>query len=157
MSKILVLGMGNELLSDDAVGLLVAEEVKRVASRQDVEVKCAQIAGFKLVDLLVGFDKVIIIDAIISDRAPAGEAYWLDSGELRRPVRDKSNHNIHIADALELGKNLGLNMPREVKILAVEVEDCFTLAERVGDTARQAIPKAVEMVLDELGCSDKLL
>jgi hydrogenase maturation protease len=149
----LVLGLGNELLSDDAVGLLVAEELQRhLAGNPDVHVVCAQVAGFRLVDILAGYQRAIVVDAIISDRAPAGEVYWLDRAELRRPLLNRSNHNIHLADALQLGERLGLEMPNEVKVLAVEVEDCFTLAEGISEAAEKAVPKAVGIILDELGC-----
>jgi hydrogenase maturation protease len=148
----LVLGLGNSLLSDDAVGLLVAEEVGRiVGDKPGIVVRCGEAAGFRLVDMLTGFDKAIIIDAIISDRAPAGESYWMDIDELRHPLKNLSNHNIHLADALDLGKGLGMPMPKSVKVLAVEVEDCYTLSERIGEVAKQAIAGAVKNVLTELG------
>ena len=151
--KTLVLGMGNSLLSDDAVGLIVADSAEKAIDLPDVEVKTTQSAGFRLVELLIGYDKVIVVDAIISDRAPAGEVYWLELGELVRPLKAVANHNIHLADALELGRKLNQPMPREVKVLAIEVEDNLTLRERVGDVALAAVPKAVEMILSELGAS----
>ncbi len=149
--KTLVLGLGNELLSDDAVGLLVAGEVEKAIGLPGVEVKTTQSAGFRLVELLVGYDKAIVVDAIISDRAPAGEVYWLELADLVRPLRAVANHNIHLADALELGRKLNQPMPQEVKVLAIEVEDNLTLRESVGDVAMAAVPKAVKMILDELG------
>ena len=148
--KTLVLGLGNELLSDDAVGLLVAGEVEKAIGLPGVEVKTTQSAGFRLVELLVGYDKAIVVDAIISDRAPAGEVYWLDLDDLVRPLRAVANHNIHLADALELGRKLNQPMPQEVRVLAIEVEDNLTLRESVGDVAMAAVPKAVKMILDEL-------
>ena len=149
--KTLVLGLGNELLSDDAVGLLVAGDVEKAVALPGVEVKTTQTAGFRLVELLMGYDKVIVVDAIISDRAPAGEVYWLELGDLVRPLRAVANHNIHLADALELGRKLNQPMPREVRVLAIEVEDNLTLRESVGAAATAAVPKAVGMILDELG------
>lgn len=148
--------MGNELLSDDAVGLLVVQELEKSTNIPNVEFKCAQIAGFKLVDILTGYDRVIVVDAIMTGRARPGEFFWLDLSELRRPIRNKSNHNIHLADAFELGTKLGYHMPEEVKVLAIEVEDCFTLSEQVGDTAMKAVPKAVEMIIAELDNNPKL-
>ncbi|HUX06090.1 MAG TPA: hydrogenase maturation protease [Acidobacteriota bacterium] len=150
--KTLVLGLGNRLLSDDAVGLLVAQEVRLAAAgNPDIDVRCGEVAGFRLVDMIAGYDKAIVVDAIISDRAPAGQCYWLDLAELRHPLKNLSNHNIHLADALDLGKGLGLKMPKEIKVLAVEVEDCYTLAERIGAVASAAVQGATAMVLEELG------
>ncbi len=148
----LVLGLGNKLLSDDAVGLLVAQEVREaVADREDIVVKCGEVAGFRLVDMLVGYDKAIVVDAIISDKEPPGECYWLDLAELRHPLKNLSNHNMHLADAIDIGNKLGLKMPKEMKVLAVEVEDCYTLAENIGPVAANAVGKAAAMILGELG------
>lgn len=147
--------MGNTILSDDAVGILVAQEIEKIIDSPEIDVVCTQAAGFTLVDLLTGYEKAIVVDAIISDRAPAGEVYWLDLVELERPINNLSNHNIHLADALRLGQNLGLDMPRAVKVLAIEVEDCLTLSENIGEVAKSSIPKAVQMILQELGLEEQ--
>ena len=64
-SGILVLGLGNPILGDDAVGIFVAREIKRLAGeRTGVTVKEASVGGFDLLDLLEGYRGAVIIDAI---------------------------------------------------------------------------------------------
>ncbi len=63
--KTLVLGLGNDILCDDGAGLYVARELKKtLANRKDFSVAEASLAGLGLLDLLAGYDKAIVIDAI---------------------------------------------------------------------------------------------
>jgi hydrogenase maturation protease len=75
--KILVLGVGNPILSDDGVGIHVARELKkRKAKGIDVEELAA--SGLEFLDVVRGYDKVIIIDAIQTKGGKPGELHILD-------------------------------------------------------------------------------
>ena len=73
--KTKVLGLGNKLISDDAVGLLIAENVKNHCQNPDVTISCSSAGGFRLLDEITGFDYVIIVDAIISATSGAHEPH----------------------------------------------------------------------------------
>ena len=139
MMNIKVLGLGNEILSDDAVGPAIAKELRKCVDTTNATISTSSAGGFRLLDELIGYDKVIIIDAIISDRGQPGDHYWLQLDELRSPVRSRSNHNLHLAEAIELGRSLGMEMPEEVKVLAIEVEDCFTLHEGMSEPVKRVV------------------
>ncbi|MEI6724985.1 MAG: hydrogenase maturation protease, partial [Actinomycetes bacterium] len=62
----LVLGMGNPILSDDGVGLLVAERLRGTSLPHGVEVLQSEVGGLRLLELVRGFTRVIIIDALKS-------------------------------------------------------------------------------------------
>ena len=62
--KTLVLGLGNPILSDDGVGLRVARAVESQLSQQEITVMETSMGGLSLLDLLTGYDRAIIIDAI---------------------------------------------------------------------------------------------
>ena len=61
-----------------------------------------------------------------------------------------SPHQINLITALELGKMLNLAMPRKITIFAVEAKDITTFSEKCTPEVEQAIPKLVNMVLQEL-------
>jgi hydrogenase maturation protease len=81
MMKTLVLGLGNPILSDDAVGIRIAEGLKLKASVQDV-VETSE-AGVALLDYAVGYDKLVIIDSIMTDKGKPGELYKLGLEDLK--------------------------------------------------------------------------
>jgi hydrogenase maturation protease len=92
---------------------------------------------------MVGYRAVVIVDAIQTGRVPPGTAHELDAAELRQ-FTGRTPHFLGVGETLALGRRLGLPMPDLVKILAIEVEDPFTLGTELTPTLRQAIPGLVD-------------
>jgi hydrogenase maturation protease len=148
--KTLVLGLGNPILSDDGVGIRVAREVADQVKSPQVTVSETNVAGLGLLDSIVGYDKVIIIDAIQTEKGQAGQIYRMGSEDFSLTKHFSSPHQVNLATALELGKMLGLAMPREIAIFAVEAKDVSTFSEGCTPEVEQVIPEVVAMVLEEL-------
>ena len=148
--KILILGLGNPILSDDGVGIKVAQESEKRLKDPQVTVAEASGAGLSLLDSIVGYDQVIIIDAIQTKEGRPGQIYRLEPDDFSFAKYLSSPHQINLVTALELGKRLGLSMPSKVTIFAVEAKDVTNFSEEYTPEVEQAIPEAVEMVLQEL-------
>lgn len=149
--KTLVLGLGNEILCDDGVGIYVARELKKaLVDRKDISVAEASLAGLGLLDLLAGYHKAIVIDAIQTREGKPGQVYHLNSNDLAATRHTASTHNVNFASAIELGRKLGLSLPKEIVIFAIEVADVTTFSEHCTAKVKKAIPKCVEMVLQEI-------
>ena len=148
--KTLVLGLGNSILTDDAVAFAVVEEVERRIDRKDVTVSRASVGGLGLLELVVGYDRVIILDAIQTGLADPGHLHRLTPDEFRGSLRAASSHDVSLATALELGRQLRKDIPREIVIIAVEAVDVETFGEELTPAVAAAVPQAVELVLQEL-------
>ena len=148
--KTLILGLGNPILSDDGVGVRVAEELKNRIDRHEVTVAEASIGGLGLLDLLDGYDRAIIIDAIQTAGGEAGRIYQLrlDALEITRHVT--SPHDVNFATALALGNKLGLSLPQHIVIFAIEAADVITFGEECTPEVKRAIPICVKRVINEL-------
>ena len=106
-SKTLILGLGNPILSDDGVGLVVAE---RLRGRVDgVDVVSTPLTGLHLLDLMVGYDAVFLIDAMITTESQAGELTFIRPDEISLPTL--CSHGFNLLEILKLGKKLGLPVP----------------------------------------------
>ena len=106
-SKTLILGLGNPILSDDGVGLVVAE---RLRGRVDgVDVISTPLTGLHLLDLMVGYDAVFLIDAMITTESQAGELTFIRPDEISLPTL--CSHGFNLLEILKLGKKLGLPVP----------------------------------------------
>ena len=137
--KTLILGLGNPILRDDGVGIKVAKEIGRRLDSSSIDVKEASIAGLDLLELIQGYTKVVLIDSIqVKGRMP-GEIIPLDLNDLRPTIRLSSPHDVNFATALELGKKLGLNLPQEIRIYAIQVEDISTFDENCSPSIEKAI------------------
>ena len=148
--KTLVLGLGNPILSDDSVGFRVAQAIMGRFDEKEATVMESDLAGLSLLDLLLGYDKVIIIDSIQTREGKVGQVYRLSPEDFAATRHAVSPHDVNLITALELGKRLGLEMPREIIILAIEVQDVTTFSESLTPEVERAIPRVVEMVAHEL-------
>jgi hydrogenase maturation protease len=148
--KTLVLGLGNPILSDDGVGIKVAHEVANQFNSPQVTVAETSAAGLSLLDSIVGYDQVIIIDAIQTKEGKAGQIYRMGLQDFSSAKHFSSPHQINLVTALELGKMLDLAMPQEITIFAVEAKDITNFSEKCTPEVERAIPEAVKMVLEKL-------
>ncbi|MGA2620932.1 MAG: hydrogenase maturation protease [Thermoguttaceae bacterium] len=149
--RTLVLGLGNPLVGDDSVGLRVAAELKgRLAGRTDVDVAEDYWGGLRLMEHMVGYERVIVIDALCSGAAP-GTIRHLAVGDLPTQ-RSASSHDTNLATALALGRAAGLCLPedRNVLLVGIEAEDILTFGEVCTPAVAAAVPRAVAEVLKEL-------
>jgi hydrogenase maturation protease len=149
-TKTLILGLGNSLLCDDGVGIYIAAELKNRVDRPGITIMETGVAGLSLLDLLVGYDRAIIIDAIQTVGGKAGQVYRLEPKDFDTALHTASAHGIDFTTALEFGKKLGLPLPQEIVILAIEASDVSTFSEECTPQVTRAIPTCVEMVLQEL-------
>jgi hydrogenase maturation protease len=148
--KTLVLGMGNPILSDDGAGIRVAQEVERKLDDPQITVSETSQAGLSLLDSIVGYGKVIIIDAIQTEKGKAGQIYRMKPEDFSSAKHLLSPHQINLVTALEVGKMLNLTMPQEITVFAVEAKDITNFSEKCTPDVERAIPKVVKMVLEEL-------
>jgi hydrogenase maturation protease len=153
-TKTLILGLGNSLLCDDGVGIYVASELKDRVDRPEITIMETGVAGLSLLDLLVGHDRAIIIDAIQTVGGKAGQIYRLEPKAFDTTIRTASSHGIDFTTALEFGKKLGLPLPQQIIIFAIEASDISTFREECTLEVKQAIPTCVEMILQELKGGD---
>lgn len=156
--RTLVIGLGNPILTDDGVGVLVAWEVEKrleEAGRSDIDVTEASVGGLRLMELMVGYDRVILVDALTgaSSQIP-GTIHHLTLEDLREisPTQHSTSaHDTSVVTALALGEQMGLHLPGEVSIYAVEVVNIVDFSEQPTPAVAAAIPYVTSAVLEELG------
>jgi len=148
--RTLIIGLGNPILSDDGVGLRVAAELKDRLDQQEVTVMETSMAGLSMLDLLVGYDRAIIIDASQTMGGKIGRIQRLDAKAFDATRHAASPHDVNFSTALELGNRLGLALPQQIVILAIEVENVTSFSEKCTPEVERAIPVCVEKAIQEL-------
>jgi len=154
--KTLVLGMGNTILRDDGIGIYVAQAVAKRFQRDDIDFVEASVGGMRLLDVLKGYERVIMVDAITTRDGKPGDIYRLSPNDLKVSLHAGSTHDLSLPGALALGRGMGMMLPDDEHfvIIAIEVEDVLTFGEECTPTVEKAIPQAVEAVLAELEVTD---
>ncbi len=148
--KTLVLGLGNPILTDDAVGIRVASALASRVHQPDVIVQTSELGGLNLLELLVGYNKAIIIDAIQTRDGKPGQVHRLTEESFEASHHANSTHGIDFKSTIELGRKLGLDLPTEFVIFAVEVQDATSFGERLTPAVESAVPFCLEEVVREL-------
>lgn len=149
-ARVAVLGLGNPVLSDDSVGLRVADAVcdlLRDAPVEGVEVLRGTRGGFELLDLLQDYRAAIVVDSYESPENLPGRVRHLDVASLAGSPRLCGVHGVDLPSALAFGSLLGLPMPRHVEVFAVEIADARTIAEVLHPRVEAAVgPLALRIV-----------
>ena len=150
MIKTLIVGLGNPILTDDGIGPRVAQELQKRLDPLEATIVESSLGGLSMLDLMIGYDRAIIIDAIKTDGGEAGQIYRLDTTALDITRHSSSIHEVNLSTALELGKKLGMPVPREICIFAIEAADTDTFSENCTGAIEFAIPRCTELVIGEL-------
>lgn len=130
MSSIVV-GVGNPLLGDDAIGLEVAD---RLSSSTNTAIKKAVSGGIELAELIAGYDFALILDAYHGEGIKE-----IDVDKYHESV---PNHDITFPCAYHiLSKYIG--MPK-VRVLGIGVSD-IEIRENLSEKTRKSIPEIINL------------
>ncbi|MBP8260972.1 MAG: hydrogenase maturation protease [Verrucomicrobia bacterium] len=145
--QILVLGLGNSLMRDDAAGLEAARRVRPACRRlPSVIVSETEEMGLSLLDVMAGYRGVILVDAVCTRRQGVGKL-WEQTDRDLASVPEFSPHFLGVGEVLRLGRALGMAMPGEVRILGIEVADPWTVGHGLTPMVEAAIPRAAARIL----------
>ena len=149
--KTIVLGVGNLILGDDGVGIHVTREVKKQINDLDITIDEAITGGMNLLDLLVGYDKAIIIDAVKSETAETGEVKRIPLSDFNT-MNSCNPHDVSLVEAIKMAKRLGeTRIPTEIIIIGIMMKQIpCEFGENLSKDIAAAVPIAVEMTLNEI-------
>jgi hydrogenase maturation protease len=153
VAKTLVAGLGNPILTDDGIGIHAVRAAKACCQAGEVDFAEASVGGLRLLDVLAGYERIILVDAIQTPEGEPGSIYRLHPGDLAS-LHSGSTHDLSLVGALALGRRLGLSLADDeaITIIGVEVEDVLTFGETCTPRVAAAIPRLAEMILGEISC-----
>jgi hydrogenase maturation protease len=117
-AHVLIVGIGNLLLSDEGVGIHAVSSLSQQELPPGIEVLDGGTSGADLVDHLAERTKVIVIDAASGD-GPPGTIYRCKASDLIEQEGSLSLHEFGLADSLHMAEQLGC-APQGVIVLGVQ-------------------------------------
>jgi hydrogenase maturation protease len=141
--EVLILCLGNALRRDDAVALRVADALD-AAPPAGAVVRRSAAAGLYLLDDMEGFERVVVVDAVRTGRAP-GTVLSFPLEDLRAP-EGPSPHSIGLPSALARARGAGAPVPARIHVVAVEVLDMEHVGEGLTPEVAAAVPEAERAV-----------
>ena len=157
MKKTLVLGLGNDLYGDDGVGIHVIHGLRKECESQkihpswfeNVVLEECSLSGLSILDVIVGYDRLIIIDTIKKQNPETGKIHILEEKDVRH-IPGPSPHYVSIPQAMEIGRKFGLKVPSQMRIIAGEAKNLYNLGEGLTKRMKEVLPEIVRQVKKEL-------
>ena len=145
--RILILGVGNILFSDEGIGVCAVEYLREHATLPDnVVLMDGGTLGMRLMDAIMDCDLLIVLDAVLGEGAP-GSLYQLEGEQLRNSLsfRD-SMHQLDLVDTLVFCELAG-NRPKAV-VIGMEPADYQTMRPELTPICAAQIPEMCRKALE---------
>lgn len=149
MQKLLVLGIGNMLLTDDGVGVFAAQELMKETWPESVSIKEAGTFTHDIFYSFNGFTQLLVLDVVHANGAP-GTIYKLSEEALIKDEKQRlSIHDIDLIDSLNMAEMLFGSRP-SLCILGVEPYDYTTWNIGLSEDVRKVFPDYMKCIYDEI-------
>ena len=149
--RTVILGLGNPLLHDDGAGFEAAQRLSEMISNCDVEIRTASVGGLRILDEITGFNRAILVDALLTGRSSPGSVKKMTVAELSGDLHASCVHDLSLTEALNLGKMMGMALPEEITIYGIEVADPYLLQEGCSPEVMVGVEEAVKRIINEIG------
>ncbi len=153
MKRLLVLALGNDILGDDGVGFAAARLLKKELPEDFADIQETAESGLALLDFLEGYDKALLLDAISTGKCPPGTILEYSSEDFCK-ITAPSPHFAGLPEILQMAEKLNIPFPKDILILAMEIENPLVLTERLSPEIQKALPefvKRAKKILRQLG------
>jgi len=140
-STTVVLALGNDILGDDGIGFHAARHI-RSQSLDGVDVVETGEAGLALLDHLEGYDRALILDAIATGQCRPGTVLSWQRKDFKDIV-SPSPHFSGLPELMNLAERVGMHFPKDIRVLAMEVDDPTVFRETLTPEAQKALPELV--------------
>jgi len=147
--KVLVLGIGNLVMSDDGIGVKVVQRMQReYCFAESVEIMDGGTLGLDLLPKLEGIDRLLVVDAVETGEQP-GTCIRLSGAELPIALETKvSPHQMGLKDLLSVAELLG-HSPPEMVLIGVQ-PGSIEMDTELTPAIEAKVDELIRMILDEL-------
>lgn len=149
--KTIILGVGNQILGDDGVGVHVANKLKKQIQNQDITIDEAITGGMNLLEMILDYDKAIIIDAVKTKTGKNGQVKRIPLSDFST-MHSCNPHDVSLIEAVDMAKKMGeTRIPKEIVIIGIMMKQIpCEFGEKLSKNIATAVPKAVKMTLNEI-------
>lgn len=152
--KTAIMGFGNPVRSDDALGIYVIEQLKeKISDNAPVSLFDMGTAAFEVLFGLKGHNKIIMVDAVLNSKEPVGTLFKVPAAEVMKAPQDDPLvflHGMKWDQALSYAKKiLQDDYPEDIQVYLVAIENT-ALEVDLSVAVKNAGDKVVTHILDEL-------
>ena len=146
--KTLILGLGNDILTDDGIGPRLVQDIAHLYDCTNVQFDTASCGGLEIMEYIQGFEKVVFIDAIRTLNGNPGDVHYFIPSDFHETLHLSNLHDVQFLTALKLGNILEMNLPSDLHIIAVEIIEDMEFSVEFTQPLREKYPGILEKVTD---------
>ncbi|HOY05432.1 MAG TPA: hydrogenase maturation protease [Saprospiraceae bacterium] len=156
MKNTAILGFGNPVRSDDGVGCMVIDELKKRLGETPPGVSLIDMgtSAFEVLFQLKGHERIILVDGVINTNEPDGTLYRLPASAVDAAIQDDPMvflHSLKWDQALSYAKKiLGAEYPEDISVYLISVTNT-RLDLGISEVVLQAGLKVTDLIIEELG------
>lgn len=155
--KTAIMGFGNPVRSDDAIGIYVIEQLReKLPESEDISIFDMGTAAFEVLFGLKGHDKIILVDGVLNSNEPVGTLFKVPAEEVMKAPQDDPMvflHGMKWDQALSYTKKiLQDEYPEDIQVYLVAIENT-KLEVDLSDVVKEAGDKVVQHILEDLNLS----
>jgi hydrogenase maturation protease len=139
----LILGLGNDILMDDGIGIKLCHEMQKEFSTDAIDFDTMSLGGLEILEFIQGYKTVIFIDAIKTANGIPGTVYYFTPADFKETSNLSNLHDVSFLTALEIGKKLNMEIPENLHIIAVEIVEDLTFSEDFTPEIQEKYPKII--------------
>lgn len=147
-TKTMVLGIGNEILTDDGIGPHLIKKLPGVLGRTDIRYSVACCGGLDVMEYFQGYKKVIVIDAIRTPDGKPGNVYHFTLSDFRETSNLSNLHDVSFITALHLGNILEMELPSDLHVIAVEIIEDREFSESLTPELERKFPEILNKITE---------
>jgi hydrogenase maturation protease len=148
--KTLIIGLGNPILGEDGVGWKVAKQLNNIIDPDSsVDIDCASCGGLSLMERMLGYQRVIVIDSMETGRSPEGCVKVFPLIALENPYagHSASADDASLMTALQAAESIGAEVPARVDVVTIETKNAYGFPDNLSPEIEKAVPLAAKEVL----------
>jgi hydrogenase maturation protease len=147
-NKTLILGMGNDILTDDGIGSRIVSDLRTLISNSEVAFDTACCGGLELVEYIKDYAQVIFIDAIRTSSGAPGDVYYYIPSDFRETSHLSNLHDVSFLTALKLFHSMALDLPEELHIIAIEIIEDMEFSDEFSPQLKEKYPDILNQVFE---------
>jgi hydrogenase maturation protease len=150
--------VGNELVSDDGLGIRIGRVLQGLALPAGVEVVFAADIGLDLIDTVMSTARLVLVDATRTDHPPGTVTILSLDAVSQLAQAPCCCHAVGLPELLRLACHLAPeSVPGEVVLVGIEAEVLDQFGTVLSPAVAKALPDAVEEVLTRVGADADLV
>ncbi len=146
-SSALVLALGNDIIGDDAAALVAAQMLKEQFAEVDFNDTIE--SGLALMDIMSGYDRVLLLDTIITGRYKPGTILEFSQDDFNK-VLGPSPHYMGLPEVIQFASRMSVPFPSVICIIALEIERPEDFAETLSPGIEESVPRFVHKAAEVL-------